>query len=846
MFSVIIPVYNHKEYLVDAITSCLSSPLVTEILVVDDGSIDGSAQLLATFAAMFPQKIRNLTDADSGNRGAHARLNQLAGQAGNAWIAVLNSDDRFGSGRFEALSAVMRKSKADLFFGYLNIIDENDARIGEKYPLTALQYPFPKNFPAEKLAERQQWLSILLHQNVISTTSNMVFRKDIFTKIGGFRDFRYIHDWDFALRVACEGQVDYVPLMTTCYRIHPKNTIKEDHVSTRKEAARLFKAIFIAYPDLFAKSRHYQKATYAREALSGNVLLRDDSGSVLQIVSPKNEFLQVHDVVSRELPVLKVVPTFSQVSPDVQYVYMPSSKDSLLSPNDLRNILLCLSIMPYDFVLGSKCLDEYPHVGVRNVRDNLVFNPAFANTLLGNDRTAELLGRVARLLPEDTPPVAAEKVFPGFSLHYDNGELCLGSSKPPLQPKLALYPQILCAPPKTKPRICILPTFIAIGGVERVMIEIMQRLQDQFEFVIVCTERLPRAFGSWHSPALPHALAVYDLPEVLPQQAFAQAFRLIKHAYEPDLVFIMNGSPWQCDNALAIRTIFRDTPIVDHQVYDNKVGWIDRFSEPALRSSDHYIAVNQRILKTFIETYEIDPNAIDLIYHPFNSDFFNPDNFADMDRDQVRQEFGLPGDKRLYAFIGRVTQQKRPQDFIALAQAAMEAGLDDAYFVMVGDGALGEECNARIRHHGLTNCKRIGFCNELSKIYNIIDGLIVTSEYEGLPVAMLEALALGVPVLATDVGDIRFVLEQYGSGLIVEEVGATPALFLTFQEWIGRLDTYKQAALVASPLLREHFSGATIVSQYQKCFEKVIQRFKGKHHALAHHQTDVQANASAE
>src|SRR5258706_7627994 len=102
MFSVIIPVYNHQTFLTYAVHSALRSPLVTEVLLLDDGSRDGSAKLASRLAAA-ERRVHNLTPRNGGNRGAPSRLNELVEAAACDWIWVLNSDDVFVDGLFDAI-----------------------------------------------------------------------------------------------------------------------------------------------------------------------------------------------------------------------------------------------------------------------------------------------------------------------------------------------------------------------------------------------------------------------------------------------------------------------------------------------------------------------------------------------------------------------------------------------------------------------------------------------------------------------------------------------------------------------------------------------------------------------
>jgi glycosyltransferase involved in cell wall biosynthesis len=215
MFSVVIPIYNHAKFVRQAIWSALRSPLVNEILVVDDGSGDGSQKIAASMAAAHPGRVRDLTPASGGNVGAHRRLNELVESAQCEWIAVLNSDDAFVSGRFEAIVRDPQFQDCDFAFGNLLFMDERGALVGAK------RGPLDCSRPEGRLVE------ILLKENYLITTSNMVFRKSLHASIGGFRSYRYVHDWDFALRAMACGRTAYIRRFLTAYRIHGGSTFLE-------------------------------------------------------------------------------------------------------------------------------------------------------------------------------------------------------------------------------------------------------------------------------------------------------------------------------------------------------------------------------------------------------------------------------------------------------------------------------------------------------------------------------------------------------------------------------------------------------------------------------------------
>jgi glycosyltransferase involved in cell wall biosynthesis len=227
MFSVLIPIYNHARFVRQAIWSALRCPLVQEILVVDDGSRDGSDRIAAGMAAAHSGRVRDLTSPSGGNRGAHQRLNELVDQAQCEWVAVLNSDDAFVSGRFESIVRDPEFSSCDFIFGNVLLMDERGALIGAKRGPLDSWTPFRPSLELLRMVEERRFAELMSQQNYVITTSNMVFRKSLHARIGGFRPYRYVHDWDFALRAMRLGGAAYIRRFLTAYRIHSRNTIAE-------------------------------------------------------------------------------------------------------------------------------------------------------------------------------------------------------------------------------------------------------------------------------------------------------------------------------------------------------------------------------------------------------------------------------------------------------------------------------------------------------------------------------------------------------------------------------------------------------------------------------------------
>lgn len=251
MFSVVVPVYNHGRFLSQAVWSALRAPLVEEILLLDDGSKDDSAAVAASLAAAHAGRVRDLTPADGVNRGAHCRLNELVELARCEWVAVLNSDDIFVSGRFEAIAADARFPESEFVFGNVLFINESGALTGSKRAPVDTRHAFrARDEEARDGFAESHFLDSLSRENYLISTSNMVFRKTLHARVGGFGAYRYVHDWDFALRAMALGRARHVPRFLTAYRKHSGNTILESSPKKRREAVEVFDRFATDFPEI--------------------------------------------------------------------------------------------------------------------------------------------------------------------------------------------------------------------------------------------------------------------------------------------------------------------------------------------------------------------------------------------------------------------------------------------------------------------------------------------------------------------------------------------------------------------------------------------------------------------
>jgi hypothetical protein len=251
LVSVVIPSFNHRRFVARALDSVLAQTCSDfEIVIVDDGSTDGSPELLAQRCAGDARMRLSVGE----NRGAHAALNLGIAQARGEFVAILNSDDAYEPERLERMLEQAHARAPRPFFGYsgVTVIDDADR------PNT--QNPAAANY-ATLLAKYRTApaLPFFWIGNLALSTSNFFFSRALFEQVGPFAALRYVHDWDWALRAQQHVEVVRLGAPLLRYRRHEANTIRE-HDPWRRTAEN-------AYVFASALARQAEQGGFASEQL---------------------------------------------------------------------------------------------------------------------------------------------------------------------------------------------------------------------------------------------------------------------------------------------------------------------------------------------------------------------------------------------------------------------------------------------------------------------------------------------------------------------------------------------------------------------------------------------------
>ena len=136
-------------------------------------------------------------------------------------------------------------------------------------------------------------------------------------------------------------------------------------------------------------------------------------------------------------------------------------------------------------------------------------------------------------------------------------------------------------------------------------------------------------------------------------------------------------------------------------------------------------------------------------------------------RDHVRRELGIGPGTLLIGTVGRLSPVKGHGQFLRAAKLILER--EDARFLIVGDGPLRGELAISARQLGIDHaCAFVGSRSDVYDLVAAMDIFVLPSLDEGIPMALLEAMALRVPVVATAVGGVPEVVAHRETGLLVE------------------------------------------------------------------------------
>ncbi|MEZ9057876.1 glycosyltransferase family 4 protein [Vibrio pelagius] len=180
-------------------------------------------------------------------------------------------------------------------------------------------------------------------------------------------------------------------------------------------------------------------------------------------------------------------------------------------------------------------------------------------------------------------------------------------------------------------------------------------------------------------------------------------------------------------------------------------------------------------------------------------------NFVSMPVHQPSPEFSSSSCR--FGFVGRLSHEKAADRFIDLA-----IQFPDHHFHLFGDGPEREQLESR----KADNCTFHGHQQTMEKVWSSIDVLIIPSRYEGLPMAALEAMSLGIPVIAAAVGNLPQLINHSENGYLAH---VPEDLEACVNRWLSLSQNEKTAlSQQAIDTINKTYSPQAVIPQLLECY----------------------------
>ena len=350
-----------------------------------------------------------------------------------------------------------------------------------------------------------------------------------------------------------------------------------------------------------------------------------------------------------------------------------------------------------------------------------------------------------------------------------------------------------------------------IGGAERLLLELAHRLPD-IEFVPVAVVDRPHDLVAYleeagMSPVSLGARGPFDI-------SWLSRLRRVVKVQKPDVVHVQNPYP-AAGARIALRGLKVPLVYTEHNVWQS--------FHPATRIAnmltfwlnDVSVAVSHGVTRS-IEAFRLgryySKNVITI-----------PNG---IDPEVVRRDASRSTDVSVaagsYGTVTHLNHSKAPDVLLAASAILRDRGVEADCYV-VGDGVLARDVQRQRRDLALDRVHLLGMRPDARAILARLDVFVISSRFEGLPMVLLEALALGVPVVATRAGGIGEVITDRKTGLLVPQEDPA-ALASAIEEVLSDEDLAHDIAAAGRELVETTFHIDSTASSLRRVYEKAAAR----------------------
>ena len=242
--------------------------------------------------------------------------------------------------------------------------------------------------------------------------------------------------------------------------------------------------------------------------------------------------------------------------------------------------------------------------------------------------------------------------------------------------------------------------------------------------------------------------------------------------------------------------------------------------------TSNYVAISETVKRYAISDLLISPAKVEVIYNAVDMKRFSG---IAIDRQTKLLELGIPGSSKVVSAVGRITEEKGHTCLLEAAEDVL-AEFPNAHFLVVGDDRADAELSRRLRE--TLRAKNLeskitftGVRKDVAEILAVTDVFVLPSLWEGLSVALLEAMATGTAVIVTDVGSNREVVTDGDNGFVIRPRDPEK-LAQRLKELLAHPQRARTLGMRAKAAVKERFGIERMVGRYEQLYLRHVRKLR--------------------
>ncbi len=383
-----------------------------------------------------------------------------------------------------------------------------------------------------------------------------------------------------------------------------------------------------------------------------------------------------------------------------------------------------------------------------------------------------------------------------------------------VKPKLSDFDRKIFQEHK-KIHVMMLIPWMVMGGADLFNLDIVTRIdKEKFEISVLTTVA---GESTWRQRFEEHVTDLFELPTFLDIENYAEFFSYFIKSREIDVIFLTNSYygyylvPW-------LRKYFPNVAIVDYVHMEEwywRNGGYARVSGIMGDILEKTYVCNERTRQVLINDFGRDKDSVETLYIGVDHEKYHAEH---VEYGTIRNKFGIENNRKVVLFPCRMHPQKRPFFMLEVAEQ-LKRQLPDIAFIAVGDGPQLAELQETAKKKKLEETVYFaGRAEDMLPYYKDADLTLICSLKEGLALTAYESLSMGVPVVSSDVGGQKELIDQaVGKIIPLEQDEESDLDNRNFSE--SEIQAYVDAIVI---LLR---NSEQYAQMKQACRERIEKRF---------------------